>query len=71
MHTEAACKEQVAICLRHMSGGPNGCRRQPRVRYAEAEGKSTAEYWQHVEDRFKAMRDQIKDLITQISNVWS
>jgi hypothetical protein len=46
MRTGTACKEQLAIRLRHMNGGPNGCHCQPRPRFAEAEGKSNAEWWQ-------------------------
>ena len=69
--TETARKEQLAVRLRHMSGGPNNCRCQPIPRFAEAEGKSIIEYWQYKEDQFKAMRDQIEDLTTQISNLCS
>jgi hypothetical protein len=35
----------------------------------EAEGKSNVELWQYKDDKFQAMRDQIKDLITQLSNL--
>jgi hypothetical protein len=66
---EIARKEQPTIRLWHMSGGPNGCRHQPRPRFAEVEGKSNAEWWQYKEDQFKDMRDQIEDLTTQISNL--
>ena len=69
MRTEIAHKEQLAICLWHMSGEPNNCCRQPIPRFVKAEGKSYAERWQHREDQFKAMRDQIEDLTTQISNL--
>ena len=69
VRTETACKEQSAICLRHMSGGLNICRRQPRPRFTEVEGKSNAEWRQYKEDQFRAMRDQIEDLTTQISNL--
>jgi hypothetical protein len=64
-----ACKEQPAILLWHMSGGPNGCRRQPIPRFVEVEGKSIVEHWLYKEDQFKVMRDQIKDLTTQIFNL--
>jgi hypothetical protein len=69
VHTETARKEQPVIHLRHMSGGSNSCRRQPRPRFTEAEGKSIAKCWQHKEDQFWAMRDQIEDLTTQLSNL--
>ena len=57
MHTETAHKEQLAIRLWHMSGGPDSFRRQPRPRFAEAEGKFIVEHWQYKEDQFQAMRD--------------
>ena len=66
--TETTRKEQSAIRLRHMSGGPNGCHRQLRPRFAEAEGKSNAEWWQYKEDRLRVMKDQIEDLTTQVSD---
>jgi hypothetical protein len=69
VHTWTARKEQPAIRLRHMSGGSDSCRRQPRPRFAEAEGKFIAEHRQHKEDQFRAMRDQIEDLTTQLSNL--
>jgi hypothetical protein len=69
VHMKIARKEQLAIRLRHMSGGSDNCRRQPRLRFAKAEGKLIAEHWQHKEDQFQAMRDQIEDLITQLSNL--
>ena len=62
--TETTRKEQSAICLRHLSGGLNGCHCQPRLRFAKAEGKSNTEWWQYKEERLKAMRDQIEDLTT-------
>jgi hypothetical protein len=67
--TETTRKEQPAIHLQHMNGGPNGCLRQPILLFAEAEGKSITEHWQYKEDQFNAMRDQIEDLTTQISNL--
>ena len=66
---ETACKEQPAIRLRHMSGGLDNFRRQPRPQLAGAEGKFIAKRWQHKEDQFWAMRDQIEDLTTQLSNL--
>ena len=66
---EIACKEQPAICLQHISGGSDSCHRQPTPQLAEAEGKFIAECWQHKEDQFRAMRDQIEDLTTQLSNL--
>jgi hypothetical protein len=69
VHIETTRKEQPAIHLRHMSSGLDSCRHQPRLRFAEAEGKSIAEHWQHKEDQFRAMRDQIEDLTTQLSNL--
>jgi hypothetical protein len=69
VHTGTTRKEQPAIRLRHMSGGSDSCRRQPRPRFAEAEGKFIAEHRQHKEDQFRAMRDQIEDLTTQLSNL--
>jgi SpoVK/Ycf46/Vps4 family AAA+-type ATPase len=64
VHTETARKEQSAIHLRHMSVGSNSCRRQPKLQFAGAEGKFITERWQHKEDQFRAMRDQIEDLTT-------
>jgi hypothetical protein len=62
VHTKTTHKEQPAICLWQMSGGPNSCHRQPRLQFVEAKGKSTTKRWQHVED-------QIEDLTTQLSNI--
>jgi hypothetical protein len=36
----------------------------------EVEGKSNAKLWQYKEDQFWAMRDQIEDLTTQLSNLF-
>jgi hypothetical protein len=69
VHTGTARKEQPAIRLRHMSGGSDSCRRQPRPRFAGEEGKFITEQRQHKEDQFRAMRDQIEDLTTQLSNL--
>jgi hypothetical protein len=69
VHTETTRKEQPAIHLRHVSGGSNSCRRQPKPRFAEAEDKSIAEHWQHKEYQFQAMEDHIEDLTTQLSNL--
>jgi hypothetical protein len=69
MHTKTARKEQPTIRLRHISSGSNSCHRQPKSRFAGAEGKFIAEHWQHKEDQFQAMRDQIEDLTTQLSNL--
>jgi hypothetical protein len=69
VHTKTTRKEQPAIRLRHMSGGSDSCRRQPRPRFTGAEGKFIAERRQHKEDQFRAMRDQIEDLTTQLSNL--
>ena len=69
VHMETTRKEQPAICLRYMSGGSDNCRRQPRLQLAEAEGKFIAKCWQHEEDQFRAMWDQIEDLTTQLSNL--
>jgi hypothetical protein len=69
VHTGIALKEQPTIRLRHMSGGSDNCRRQPRPRFAGEEGKFIAERRQHKEDQFRAMRDQIEDLTTQLSNL--
>jgi hypothetical protein len=66
---ETTRKEQPAIRLQHMSGGSDSCRRQPRPRFEEAEGKFIAERWQNKEDQFWAIRDQIEDLTTQLSNL--
>ena len=43
VRTETARKEQLAIRLRHMSGGLNGCRHQPIPQFVEAKGKFIAE----------------------------
>ena len=69
VHTETTCKEQPTICLRHISGGLGNCCRQPRPQFMEAEGKFIVECWQYKEDQFWAMRDQIGDLTTQLSNL--
>ena len=69
VHTRTARKEQRGIRLWHMSGGPNGFHRQPIPQFMEAEGKSITKCWQYKEDQFRAMRDQIEDLTTQISNL--
>jgi hypothetical protein len=69
MHIETAYKEQLTIRLWHMSRGLNGCRRQPKLRFAKAEGKFITECWQYKEDQFRAMRDQIEDLTIQLSNL--
>jgi hypothetical protein len=62
-------KEQSTIRLRHMSGGSNSCRLQPRSQFTEAGGKFIVERWQYNEDQFRAMRDQIEDLTTKLSNL--
>jgi hypothetical protein len=69
VHMETTRKEQPAIRLQHMSGGSDSCRRQPRPRFAGVEGKFIAEHWQHKEDQFRAIKDQIEDLTTQLSNL--
>ena len=69
MYTKTTCKEQPVICLWHMSGGSDNCCRQPRPRFVEVEGKFIAERWQYKEDQFRAMRDQIEGLTTQLSNL--
>jgi hypothetical protein len=69
MRTWRPRKEQLAIRLRHMSGGPNDCRRQPRLRFAVAKGKSNAEPWQYKGDQFRALEDQLETSPTQISNL--
>jgi hypothetical protein len=71
VHMETSRKEQSTICLWHMDGGPNGCRRQPRQRFAKVESKSNDKWWQYKNDQFKAMKDQIEDLTTGISNLCS
>jgi hypothetical protein len=58
-HTETARKEQPAIRLRHMGRGPNDCRRQPRLQFAVAEGKTKAETRQYKEDQFRALEDRL------------
>ena len=52
VHMETTRKEQLVICLRHMSGGSDSCRRQPRPQFAEVEGKFITERWQYKEDQF-------------------
>jgi hypothetical protein len=69
VHTEIAHKEQLAICLQHMSGGPNDCHHQPRLQYTVVEGKSNAEPWQYKGDQFRALKDQLETSPTQISNL--
>ena len=60
MHTKTAHKEQPTIRLWHMSGGTNGCHRQPILRFAEAEGKFIAETQQHMKDPFATLEDQLE-----------
>jgi hypothetical protein len=67
-HTETTRKEQLAILLQNMNSGPNGCRRQPRLQLAEAEGKFNVEPWQYKEDQFRALEDQLETSPTRISN---
>jgi hypothetical protein len=69
-HTETARKEQPAIRLRHMGRGPNDCRRQPRLQFAVAEGKTKAETRQYKEDQFRALEDRCEASPTQISNLY-
>ena len=57
VHTKTAYKEQPAICLRHMSGGLDSFRHQPRPWLTEVEGKFITERWQYKEDQFRVMRD--------------
>jgi hypothetical protein len=65
-HTKIARKEQLTICLRHMGGGPNDFRLQPRQQFVVAEGKSNAEPWQYSGDQFQALEDQLETSPTQI-----
>ena len=69
-HTKTACKEQLAIRLRHIGGGPKDCRRQPRPQFAVAEGKFKVETWQYKEDQFWALEDRREVSPTQISNLY-
>ena len=69
-YTETTRKEQLAIYLRHMGGGPNDCRRQPRPQFAVAEGKTKAETRQYKEDQFRALEDRREASPTQISNLY-
>ena len=69
VHTKIAHKEQLVIHLRHMNGGSDSCCRQPRSQFMEAEGKFIAKCWQYKEVQFWAIRDQIEDLTTQLSNL--
>jgi hypothetical protein len=69
VHMEIARKGQPAIRLRHMSGGLDSSHCQPRSRFTRLEGKFISERWQHKKDQFWAMRDQIEDLTTQLSNL--
>ena len=52
VHVETTRKEQPIIHLWHMGGGPNGCHRQPILRFVEAEGKFISETQQHMDDQF-------------------
>jgi hypothetical protein len=52
-----------------MGSGLNGCRRQPILRFAEAEGKFIVETRQHMEEQFAAWEDQLETSPTQISNM--
>jgi hypothetical protein len=69
-YTETTRKEQPAIRLRHMGRGPNDCRRQPRLQFAVAEGKSKAKTRQYKEDQFRALEDRCEASPTQISNLY-
>jgi hypothetical protein len=69
VHTKTARKEQPAIRLRHMGGGPNDCRCQPRPQFVVAGGKSNAEPYQYKGDQFRALEDQLETSLTQISNL--
>ena len=71
MHTKTTRKEQPAIRLWHMSGGPNGSRCQPISWFAKAEGKFIAETRQHMEEQFAALEDQLETSPTQIQLVSS
>jgi hypothetical protein len=66
---EATHKEHPVIHLKHIGGGPNGCRRQPRPRFGEVEGKFITDRWQHMEEQFAAMGDQIEAFTTRLSNM--
>jgi hypothetical protein len=69
INTKTTSREQPTICLRHIGGGPNNSRRQPRQRFIGVEGKSIAKCWPYKEDQLRVMRDQIEDLTTQLSNL--
>jgi hypothetical protein len=69
-HIEIAHKEQAAIRLRHIGGGPNDDRHQPRLQLVVAEGKSKAETRQYKEDQFRALEDRCEASPTQISNLY-
>jgi hypothetical protein len=49
--------------------GPNIHRHQPRPWYAGAKDKFIAKTQRHVEEQFTILGDQIKALITQLSNM--
>ena len=69
VHTKIARKEQLAICLWHIGGGPNGCHRQPILRFAKAESKFITETRQHMDEQFAALEHQLETSPTQISNL--
>ena len=69
MCMEIVRKEHLAILLRHMSGGPNGCRHQPILRFAEVGGKFITETRQHMEEQFATLEDQLETSPTQISSL--
>ena len=49
--------------------GPNVCHCQPRSRYVGAKDKCIAETQRHMEEQLIVLRDQIKALTTQFSNI--
>jgi hypothetical protein len=50
--------------------GPNIRRHQPRPWYTRAGDKFIAKYQRYIEEQFMVMGDQIKALVTQISNLY-
>ena len=55
-------------CTEH-GDGPNVCHHQPKPRYTGAKDKFIPETWWHMEEQFTVLRDQIKGLTTQFSNM--
>ena len=68
---KGCARTQHVVPTDHLAdmNGLNIRRRQPRLWYMRAEDKFIAKHWQHMEEQFTAMGDQIDALTTQLSNM--